>query len=254
MKLAVIGATGNVGSRVVSEALRRGHAVTAIARNPEKKLKAQPGLTLRAADVMDLPALTGVLAPHEAVVSAYNVGHDPGVDANPYKAIVEATRVMIAAAKQARLKQFLYVGGCGSLYVAPGVQLVDDGQAMRKMLDSAPAELKEWFTKATNLSLSSEEDYRRFIEDHLKVVPQAARIAWLLFEHDTGFNWTFLSPAANLMPGERTGRYVLGGEELLMEDGVPAGISIEDLAVAIVDELENPRHLRRHWTVKAAKA
>jgi hypothetical protein len=79
-------------------------------------------------------------------------------------------------------------------------------------------------------------------------------MAFLLFEHDTSFDWTFLSPPAGLMPGQRTGYYQICGEELPMEGGVPAGISIEDMAVAIVDEMETPKLTRRHWSVKASNS
>ncbi|MFH0727656.1 MAG: NAD(P)H-binding protein [Pseudomonadota bacterium] len=251
MKLAVIGATGNIGSRVVREALQRDHSVTALARHPEKKLVSHPGLTLCAADLMDLGQMTRAIAGHDAVISTFNVGHDPAAHPNHYRGIMEGTRLIIAAVKQTGIKRFLFVGGAGSLYIAPGIQLADDLNVMRKMLDSAPPEMKAWAMSATNMPLSSADDYDRFMELHLDIVPAAFRMAFLLFEHDTSFNWTFLSPPAGLMPGERTGRYQICGEELPMEGDVPAGISMEDLSVAIVDEMENPKLTRRHWSVKA---
>jgi len=248
MKLAIIGATGTVGSRVVPEALRRGHAVTAISRNPEVKLSPSPGLTLCAADVMDFSKLTQAIDGHDAVISTYNVGHASAAHRNPYKAIVEATRVMIAAVKRLGIKRFLYVGGCGSLYIAPGVQLADDPPAFARLLETASPEWKVWLASLTNTSISV--DYERLLEAH--DVPLAARLALLLFEHDNSFDWSFVSPPLFMGPGERTGRYQLCGEELPMRGNVPAGISIEDLAVAILDEIEKPKRTRQHWTVAEA--
>src|SRR4051812_32787178 len=125
---------------------------------------------------------------------------------------------------EAEVKRLLVVGGAGSLFVAPGVQLVD-----------TPA-----FT------------------DHVppNVVPgaKAARDALSALRENDTLAWTFLSPAAMLAPGARTGKYRLGGEELLMAGDRPAGISVADLAVAIVDELENPRHIRARFTVASADA
>ena len=115
------------------------------------------------------------------------------------------------------------VGGAGSLYVAPGVQLVDTPD----FTDHVPA----------------------------NVVPgaRAARDALTRLQADTALDWTFLSPAAMLAPGERSGRYRVGADDLLMDGDRPAGISVADLAVAIVDEIEQPRHVRARFTVAAVQ-
>lgn len=156
---------------------------------------------------------------------------------------------MIAAVKRLGIKRLLYVGGCGSLYIAPGVQLADDPPTFARFLEIASPEWKAWLASLTNTSISV--DYERLLETHLDV-PLAVRIALLLFEHDNSYDWSFLSPPLFMQPGKRTGRYQLCGEELPMRGTVPAGISVEDLAVAILDEIEKPKLTRQHWTVAAA--
>src|SRR5690606_13110915 len=125
------------------------------------------------------------------------------------------TQAIYAAVKQAGVKRLLVVGGAGSLYVAPGVQLIDT--------PDFPAEYKEG--------------------------AEGARQALDLLKAETRLDWSFISPPAHLHPGERSGQFRIGGEQLLMKDGEPAGISVADLAVAIIDELEHPAHIRQRFTV-----
>ena len=110
MKIAVIGASGNAGSRVVAELARRSHAVTAIARNPEK-IAEFPGVTAKKGDADDRAALAKLLAGHDAAISSIHF-----LASDPEK--------LIGAAKDARVGRYLVVGGAGSLEVAPGVRLV----------------------------------------------------------------------------------------------------------------------------------
>jgi putative NADH-flavin reductase len=117
--------------------------------------------------------------------------------------------------KKSGVKRLLVVGGAGSLYVAPGVQLVDT--------PSFPAEWKQGAL--------------------------AARDALNLIRAETTLDWTFLSPPVFLEPGARTGGFRIGGDEVLMAGDKPAGITVADLAVAIVDEIETPRHVRSRFTV-----
>lgn len=188
MKIALIGATGFVGSALLQEALNRGHSVTAIVRHPEK-LPAHQRLVPQAASVYDAEALAHVLAGHDVVVSAFNPGwNDP-----------EIRQHFIA----------------GSLYVAPGVQLIDTPEF--------PAAYREG--------------------------AEGARQLLNMLRDEQALDWTFVSPPALLEPGERSGRYRLGGDQLLMDGESPARISVADLAAAIVDELERPQHPRRRFTV-----
>jgi len=211
MNIALIGATGFVGSAVLEELLRRRHQVTALARNPGK-LAARDGLTVVQADAQDATQVAKAVAGHDAVVNAYNPGWTvPDI----HDQFLVGTRAIYAGVKQAGVKRLLVVGGAGSLFVAPGVQLVDT--------PNFPAEYKAGAL--------------------------AAREALNLIRSETTLDWTFLSPPILLAPGERTGQYRLGTDAPLMNGEAPGGISVADLAVAMVDELESPRHLQQRFTV-----
>ena len=212
MKIALIGATGFVGTPLLVELLSRGHQVTVLARNPAK-LSAQAGLTVVKADALDAAQVAQAVAGHDAVVSAYNPGWtEPRI----HDLFLQGTAAIVAGTKQAGVKRFLMVGGAGSLFVAPGVQLVDTPQF--------PAEYKQGAL--------------------------AAREALNQLKLETSLDWTFLSPPIILAPGVRTGQYRSGLDNPLPGAGeAPAGISVEDMAVAIVDELEKPRHLQQRFTV-----
>lgn len=215
MKIALIGGSGFVGSAVLAEALQRGHAVTALARQPGK-LAARPGLTVVPADVLDPARVSAAVQGHDALVSAYN----PGWTApDLYDTFLAGSRAIVAGVKRAGLRRLLVVGGAGSLYVAPGVQLVDT------------------------------EGFTAHVPPNVVPGARAARDALTELQAETGLDWTFLSPPAMLAPGERSGRYRSGGDELLMDGEQPAGISVADLAVALIDELEQPRHRQRRFTV-----
>ncbi len=219
MHIALIGATGFVGSAVLDELLRRGHHVTAVQRQPQR-LAAREHLRTVAADVLDTAALAHAVEGHELLVSAYNPGWD---HPELYARYLDGARAIVAATRRAGVPRIIVVGGAGSLYVAPGVQLVDTPQ----------------FAAAVPPNIVPGAKAAR---DHL---------AELQREVDPPV-WTFLSPPAMLAPGERTGRYRLGADELLMDGEHPAGISVADLAVALVDEAEQPRHPRQRYTVAAA--
>lgn len=211
MKIALIGATGYVGAPLLQEALNRGHQVTTLVRHPQK-LSAHPKLNAIEADVHDSAALTGQLHGHDAVISAFNPGW--GV-AEIREQFIAGSRSIIAASKQAGVKRLLVVGGAGSLYVAPNVQLIDT--------PDFPAEYKE-----------GAEGARQTLE---------------ILRSEQDLEWTFLSPAALLVPGPRTGKFRLGRDELLMNGNEPGSISVADLAVALLDEVEQPQHIRQRFTL-----
>ncbi|KQO23785.1 NAD(P)-dependent oxidoreductase [Acidovorax sp. Leaf78] len=211
MNIALIGATGFVGSALLDELLQRGHRVTVLARNPGK-LTARERLTVVAADAQDAAQIAQAAAGHDAVVSAYNPGWTvPDI----HDQFLKGTRAIIDGTKQAGVRRLLVVGGAGSLFVAPGVQLVDTPEF--------PAEWKQG-------ALAARE-----------------ALNWIRTENT--LDWTFLSPPILLAPGERTGKYRLGTEAPLMNGDAPGGISVTDLAVAIADELETPRHVQQRFTV-----
>ena len=211
MNIALIGATGFVGSALLTELLQRGHRVTALARDTHK-LSAQSGLTVIQADVQDAAQVAQAVQGHDAVISAFNAGwRNP----NLYADFIAGSKAITAGMMAGGVKRLLVVGGAGSLYVAPGIQLVDT--------EGFPA---EWKIGAT-----------------------AARDALTQIQTQSDLEWTFISPPVHLAPGERTGQFRTGGDELLMTSDGPASISTADLAMAIVDEIETPQHLRRRFTV-----
>ncbi|XQE66288.1 NAD(P)-dependent oxidoreductase [Pseudomonas sp. P3C3] len=211
MKLALIGATGYVGAALLEEALNRDHQVTALVRHPEK-LPQHPNLIAIKSDVHEVAALSEKLRGHDAVLSAFNPGW--GV-ADIREQFVTGTKAILTATKAAGVPRLLVVGGAGSLYVAPGQQLIDSA--------GFPAEYKEG--------------------------AEGARQALNLLREERDLQWTFLSPAAHLEPGPRTGQFRLGGDDLLLSDGQPGRISVADLAVALLDETEQPQHPRQRFTL-----
>lgn len=211
MKLALIGATGFVGSALLEEALNRGHQITALVRHPEK-LPAHERLSALRTDVRDVAALTEQLRGHDAVLSAFNPGWE---QADIREQFIAGSQAIVAASKAAGVKRLLVVGGAGSLYVAPGLQLIDT--------PDFPAEYQEG--------------------------AEGARQALNQLRDEQELEWTFLSPAALLQPGPRTGQFRLGGEQLLMNGNAPGQISVADLAVALLDETEQPQYIRQRFTL-----
>jgi len=212
MKITVIGATGFVGPQVVKEALERGHQVTAISRSANT-LPAATNLTLASGDIHDSDWLSGVLKGQDAVISAFNPGWS---ESELFDKFLRGSQQILKAVKNSGVKRLLVVGGAGSLEVSPGVELVDT--------DGFPADIKPGALGA------------RALRNHLQANEQA-------------LDWTYLSPAAFLEPGERTGQFRVGKTTLLMNGDSPASISVGDLAVAIVDEIEHPQHIRQQFTV-----
>jgi putative NADH-flavin reductase len=210
MLIAIIGATGFIGSAILKEALARGHHVTALAAHPEK-LPNVPGLTACGTDVLDQDRLAAQLKSHDAVISAFS-GH---AQTEVYDYYMRGIRSIIAATRQADVRRLLVVGGAGSLEVAPGVQLLD--------------------------TPGFPEMYRQSAE--------GARDALKLLREEASLNWTLLSPSAIIAPGRRTGEFRLGTEQLLVDANGESRISVEDYAVAMVDELEKPAHPRKRFTV-----
>jgi putative NADH-flavin reductase len=212
MKVALIGATGYVGSQLLNEALNRGHEVTAIVRRIER-LPERPGLTAKQADVMDVDALAALLAGHEAVIAAFNP--DRTVPGDVFERMVDGAKSIIAATKKSGVKRLLAVGGAGSLEVAPGQQMIDQP-------DFPP----EWKGGAGGT--------KQFL---------------YLLKAEPDLDWTFLSPAKMLEPGERTGKFRLGGDQMLVDEKGECRISTADYAVAMIDELEDPKHTGRRFCV-----
>lgn len=211
MKIAIIGATGLVGTRVVKEALQRGYEVKAIARKPENLEVTDGKLQKVTADVFNIDALAEVIKGSDAVVSTYNAGW---ANPNLYDDFIKGSEAIQQAAKQAGVKRLLVVGGAGSLEIEPGKQLVDSPEF--------PADWKKGATAA---------------RDYLNILKK---------EQD--LEWTFLSPAINLHPGERTGQFRLGTDNPVFNEQGQSEITVEDLAVAIINELENNSYIKKRFT------
>lgn len=212
MKVTLIGASGFVGTPLLNELLTRGHQVTAIVRNPEKITLTNDNLVVKGADVFDAENLAEIITGNDAVVSAYNAGW---TNPNFYADFTKGSNAIEEATKKSGVKRLLVVGGAGSLEIAPGVQLVDTPEF--------PAEYKTGATAA---------------RDYLNTL-----------KTDTELDWTFISPAINLHPGERTGKFRLGTDQPVFDADGKCDISVEDMAVAIADELENNQFVKRRFTL-----
>ena len=205
MKIALIGATGFVGSKILPESLNRGHDVTAIVRDASA-LPTASKLRGVEVDATDAGALAAVLTGHDVVLSAFNPANDP--DGTGTQAIIDGV-------KRSGVSRLLAVGGAGTLEIAPGQRVIDQ--------PDFPAEWKSGALRT------------------------AAFLDQLRAEND--LDWVFVSPAARLEPGERSGRYRVGGDQLLTDGAGESRVSLEDYAVAMLDEAERPQHHRARFSV-----
>jgi uncharacterized protein len=201
MRVALIGATGNAGSRILAELSQRGHEVTAVVRHPERVPRLD-GVIAKKRDANRVDDLAPVLEGHDVVVSSVHF-----LDGQADK--------LIDAVRQARVPRYVVVGGAGSLDNGKGVKLIDAG--------GVP------------------EPYR--------AESRAGCVFLDLLLQTDDLDWTFLSPSAQFVAGERTGVFRLGTDTALRNATGRSWISYEDYAVALVDEIEKPRHSRRRFTV-----
>jgi putative NADH-flavin reductase len=214
MKIALIGA-GFVGSAILKEALDRGHSVTAIVRNPDKISTENEKLKKVKANALIADEITEAVKGHDVVINAYNPGW---TNPNIYREFLEGFNVIREGTKKAGIKRLFIIGGGGSLYLTPEVQLVDTPQF--------PGEYKQGALA---------------LRDYLDIIKK---------EQD--LEWTFLSPSIEMHPGtsgERKGSYRKGLENPVLNESGRSIISVEDLAVAVLDEIEQPQHIRQRFTV-----
>jgi len=201
MKVALIGATGKIGSKITAELLRRGHSVSAIARNPDKA-PSDANVTAVKADLSDPAGVATSVRGHDAVISS--APFNPGMSAK----VLEAVR-------KSGVKRYIAVGGAGSLKSPDGKLVMDNPKI--------PA---EW----------------------LPSIKEGAELLRLL-RASPELEWTFFSPAVFIGPGERTGKFRLGGDEVVAAADGKSSISYDDYAIALVDELERPKHVRARFTI-----
>jgi len=213
MKVALVGASGFVGKAVLKELLQKGHQVTAIVLDL-KNLGIQNGLSLVEGDVTDVETFADSIKGNDAIISAFNAGW---TNPNLYADFIKGSVAIQSAVKKAGIKRLLVSGGAGSLFIGDQ-QLVD--------LPQFPA---EWRTGAL-----------------------AARDYLNILKEETELDWVFISPAMEMHPGTsgiRKGAYRKGSDSPVFDEDGRSIISVEDLAVAIVDELEEQEHSRQRFTV-----
>jgi putative NADH-flavin reductase len=208
MKVALYGATGKSGSRILKELVARGHQVTAIARDPAKLPQTGKDLIVKHDDLSDPTHIAATVDGVDAVISAYGPPPD-----HPEE-IIGVTQRQVDALSEKPNTRLIVVGGAGGLNVAPGVSLIDSGYLPEPYLPIANAHVK-----ALNVLKASTID------------------------------WTYLAPAAYFEPGQRTGKFRLGKDELIADSAQESRISMEDYAVALVDELEKPQHRGQRFSV-----
>ncbi|HEX4074371.1 MAG TPA: NAD(P)-dependent oxidoreductase [Candidatus Acidoferrales bacterium] len=215
-EIALYGATGMIGQRILNEALSRGHKITAIVRDITKAPEKRPNLEFKPGDILKPESVAPAIAGNSVVVSAY--GPRTG---DPKDALVAIRSLMegVAAAKETTGKpiRFIIVGGAASLEVSPGVALLDT--------PNFPA---AWKPVAS------------IYRDVLGILRAEATKA--------GLDWTYFSPAAFIQPGERTGKFRLGTDQLVVDSKGESRISAEDYSVALVDEIEKPQFIGKRFT------
>jgi uncharacterized protein len=212
-KIVLIGASGFVGSAILNEALDRGHKVTAVVRNPEKITKVHKNLDIKQGDVSFAETVKVMSKGADVVISAYNPGwKNPDIaeeTTRVYRAILEGV-------KKSGVRRFLVVGGAGSLFISPGKRLMDAGLMP---------------------------------ESFLPAVKALADVYLIDLMAEKSIDWVFFSPAGMLEPGLRTGKFRLGKDDLIVNGTGESKISVQDYAVAMIDELEKSAHHRERFTI-----
>jgi len=200
-KVAIIGATGRAGSQLLEEALRRGHSVTAIARDTAK-IGQRAGVVSKNVDALDAAALQAAVKGHDVVISAAHFTTLPA-------------SAVVGPVKEAEVKRLLVVGGAGSLLLPDGTRVIDS----KGFPDAYKAEAGAGAEFLGSLRQEKELD------------------------------WTFLSPSAEFVEGERSGKFRIGQDDLLVSSEGRSWITFADYAIAMLDEVEAPKHSRQRFTV-----
>ncbi|NMO98140.1 NAD(P)-dependent oxidoreductase [Paenibacillus lemnae] len=208
MRVAIVGAAGTIGKSITEEALRRGHAVTAVVRHPEKLEAFRDKVSIVKASAVDPDSITEAVKGSDAVISAY------GPRFGEEEELLETARVLLEAVRRSGVKRLLIVGGAGSLITDSGEALMDTPEF--------PAEIK-------SLAMAHADAYGIYQESDV--------------------DWTYLSPAAIIEPGRRTGQFRIGTDRLVVDETGSSHISVEDYAVAMLDELDDPQFTRARFTV-----
>lgn len=213
MNVVVIGATGNAGTQIVKELVSRGHNVTAVSRNATTKVQASDKVKAVNNDLSNIDSIAEVIKGSDVVVSAY------APPANDTDQIIGATERIVKAIEKVGGKnggpRLIVVGGAGGLNLKPGLTLHDSGYL--------PAEYLP-------ISASHIATYKNLLKTD-------------------SIDWTYFAPAGFFVPGERTGKFRLGKDELIADEQGNSKISFEDYAIATVDEIENPKHRGQRFSI-----
>ena len=269
MKIAVIGATGTIGTQVTGILLGTGHEVTAIARNVGN-LAEHPRLTGASVDIFDFPQLQAALPGHDALLVAYAPKDNAYIG---YKQLVEAAwRIKRAFKTVIPDAYFLNIGGASSLWTPRGFQMFEDPGWPHWFFNAAPPEHWRRLHELSGLDAFLEMAEQR---ERIHADPNRDRYsnftgpaidAWYarvgeifgkgeggraqleFFDGDHSFRWSFVSPPWLLGQTEVTGRYRTTIDALPVENGQPAGISVADLALAIADTIDSQGRVHLHWS------
>ncbi|HKG92058.1 MAG TPA: NAD(P)-dependent oxidoreductase [Gemmatimonadaceae bacterium] len=214
MKIVLFGATGNIGQRIAREALSRGHEVVGVVRDPEASTPPDPRVSLVRGDATDAASVARVVRGADVVVSS--ISPRPNSRGLPAPSLAAAARALIAGTRQAGAKRLIAVGGAGTLEVAPGVRLMD-----------TPG----------------------FPEAYKAEAQEGADSLEVFRAEGEGLDWTFVSPAAMIQPGRRSGQYRTSGDQFIVDEQGNSSISMEDYAVAVLDEIERPKNAGRRMGV-----
>jgi uncharacterized protein len=233
MNIGIIGATGNIGRCLLAEAISRGHYVTAFTRDKTytPKTDTLDQVVWKEVNVLDATSLEPAIAGLDVLISTYQPGN-ASRDFNDTvqrsitdpDSFVTAARALLKALEPYPALRLIVLGGAGSLEVKPGLQKVDSADDLRSSLKELG--LPQGYALAVRGHRDALNTYR--LSDRL---------------------WTYLSPAEQIYPGERTGRFRVGGNQPVVDAYGQSRISYEDCAVAIIDEAELPRHVQRRFTI-----
>lgn len=212
-KVVLIGATGFVGSAILNELVERGHEVIAVVRNVEKLPKNALVKPVKE-DVGNEDAIAKLLEGKDAVISAYNPGW---TNPNIAQETIVNYRHILAAAKKSGIGRLLIVGGAGTLFCAPGVRILETGVLPNEIMNGVVA---------------------------------LGYVYLNILSNEKELDWVFFSPAGTFdEKGERTGKFRLGKDDLVVDAEGNSHISVQDYAVAMVDELEKPAHHKERFTI-----
>ncbi|GHD78643.1 hypothetical protein GCM10010317_098270 [Streptomyces mirabilis] len=231
MHIGVIGATGTIGSRVVTEALDRGHHITAFSRDATQIKEDRKNITWKSIDVLDADAVTAAIPGLDVLISGFQPGNAAKDMADTVArsiadptAYATAARALLKALESHPRTRLIVIGGAGSLEIEPGITRADSDDLLHEALDS----------------IGLPREYAAAVRGHreaLNVLRTSNRL------------WTYFSPAEDIAPGERTGRFRVGTDRPVLDADGHSRITAEDAAIALVDEAELPRFIQRRFTV-----